>query len=603
MRIHSEKGGAGWKALVARKPGDFLLCDEIVTLGRLPGWVGGGTNLPEMYPIERRPSRVPKGIRARGLVAASLFVPFSLVAPLDLSAQGLAEDPPPTKAVTDQINAATPQTLFIKEYRVIGSKTLPRGEVEKAVYEYLGPGRTEEDVEHARAALEKAYRDLGFQTVSVNVPPQNPARGIIVLQVSEAAVGRLRVKGSRFYSVEQIKKMAPSLAEGTVPNFNDVQRDLIALNQMADRQVTPSLKPGVIPGTVDVELTVKDKLPLHGSVELNNRYSANTTPLRLDLAVRYDNLWQLGHTIGLGFQIAPQRPSDALVYSGYYIARMPSIDWLGLMLQATRQNSEVATLGGTNSLGNGEIYGGRFLVNLPSRNGFYHSLSLGMDYKHFTQDLEIGDSIVASPVSYWPFSLNYSASSIGKHYETELSAGVTFSFRGTSSQEEVEFDNRRYNADANFFYFRGSLAHTQKLPFDFQLFGEVQGQATANPLLDTEQFSLGGLSTVRGYLESVVVGDNALCGTLEFRSPSLLGWLGEGHEWRVFVFLDGGVATLNDPLPEQTSQFNLWSYGVGSTIRIFDHVNGEFIVGVPQISQAPSEANQPLFTFRLWAEL
>lgn len=538
-----------------------------------------------------------------GGVVTSLCCAAALISSPALFSQNAADDPPPTKALAAQINASTPQALFIREYRVIGSKTLPRGEIEKAVYGYLGPGRSEEDVEHARAALEKAYHDLGFQTVSVNVPPQRPTNGIVVLQVTEATVGRLRVKGSRFYSVEQIKKMAPSLEEGTVPNFNDVQRDIIGLNQIADRQVTPSLKPGVIPGTVDVELTVKDKLPLHGSVELNNRYSANTTPLRLDLSARYDNLWQLGHTIGLGFQIAPQRPSDALVYSAYYIARMPSIDWLGLMLQATRQNSDVATLGGTNSLGNGEIYGGRFLVNLPSRKGFFHSLSLGMDYKHFTQDLTIGNSIVSSPVSYWPFSLNYTATSIGKHYETALNAGVTFSFRGTSSQEEFEFDNRRYNASTNFFYFRGSLEHTQKLPMDFQLFAEVQGQATADPLLDTEQFSLGGLSTVRGYLESVVVGDNALCGSLELRSPSLLGWLGDGHECRVFVFLDGGVTTLNDPLPEQTSQFNMWSYGIGGTIRIFDHINGEFVVGVPQITQAPSEANQPLFTFRLWAEL
>jgi len=518
-------------------------------------------------------------------------------------AQTAADEPPPTQAVIDQVNAQTLPTLFIKEYRVIGSKTLPRGEVEKAVYGYLGPGRTEEDVEKARGALEKAYRDQGFQTVSVNVPPQRPTRGIIVLQVTEAPVGRLRVHGAKFFSIEQIKKMAPSLAEGKVPNFNDVQRDIIALNQLADRQVTPSLKPGVVPGTVDVELTVKDKLPLHGSVELNNRYSANTTPLRLDLAVRYDNLWQLGHTIGAGFQIAPERPSDALVYSAYYIARHPSVDWLGLMLQATRQNSEVSTLGGSNSLGNGEIYGGRFLVNLPARKGFFHSASIGMDYKHFTQDLVLGDSTVSSPVSYWPFSISYNAASVGKYYETSLNAGVTFSFRGTSPQEEIEFDNRRYNADANFFYFRGSLEHTQRLPFDFQLFAGVQGQASANPLLDTEQFSLGGLSTVRGYLESVVVGDSAVCGTLEFRSPSLLKWLGEGHEWRVFIFLDGGSAVLNDPLPEQTSNFNLWSYGIGSTIKIFSHVNGEFIIGIPQITQAPSEAGQPLFTFRLWAEL
>lgn len=557
-----------------------------------------------MQPFLKRSAHPANGIReglpvVAGRILLCTVMALSSAAP----AQPVSDEPPPTKAVADQINASTPPSLFIREYRVIGSKTLPRGEVEKAVYAYLGPGRTEQDVEQARAALEKAYHDLGFQTVSVNVPQQRATNGIVILQVTEATVGRLRVKGSRFYSVEQIKKMAPSLEEGTMPNFNDVQRDIIALNQIADRQVTPSLKPGAIPGTVDVELTVKDKLPLHGSVELNNRYSANTTPLRLDLAVRYDNLWQLGHTIGLGFQIAPQRPSDALVYSAYYIARLPSIDWLGLMLQGTRQNSQVATLGGTNSLGNGEIYGARFLINLPARKGFFHSLSVGMDYKHFTQDLTIGDSIIASPVSYWPFSINYNATSIGKHYETSLNAGVTFSFRGTSAQEQFEFDNRRYNADTNFFYFRGSLEHTQKLPYDFQLFAGIQGQATANPLLDTEQFSLGGQSTVRGYLESVVVGDSAICGTLELRTPSLLGWLGEGHEWRLFVFLDGGTAWMNDPLPQQTTQFNLWSYGIGTSIRIFDHVNGEFLIGVPQVSQAPSEANQPLFSFRLWAEL
>jgi len=550
----------------------------------------------------RRPSR---GLRA--LVPVLAVVSANLLASVNLSAEPTAEpvgeQPPATKAVTAQINAQTAPTLFIREYRVVGSRTLPRGDVEKAVYEYLGPGRTESDVDLARAALEKAYRDQGFQTVSVNVPPQRGANGIIVLQVTEAPVGRLRVNGAKYFSPEQIRRLAPSLAEGNVPNFNDVQRDIIALNQLADRQVTPSLKPGVEPGTVDVELTVKDKLPLHGSVELNNRYSANTTPLRLDLGVRYDNLWQLGHTVGLGFQIAPQRPSDALVYSGYYIARHPSVDWLGLMLQATRQNSEVSTLGGGNSLGNGEIYGGRFLVNLPGRTGFYHSAAIGMDYKHFTQDLVLGDSLISSPISYWPFSIGYNAASIGKHYQTELSAGVTFAFRGTSAQEEVEFDNRRYNADGNFFYFRGSLEHTQKLPWDFQLFAGVQGQASANPLLDTEQFSLGGMSTVRGYLESVVVGDSAVCGSLEFRTPSLLGWMGKGHDLRVFVFLDGGAAMLNDALPEQTSQFNLWSYGIGGTIKIFEHLNGEAIIGVPQVTQSPSEANQPLFSFRLWAEL
>ncbi len=494
------------------------------------------------------------------------------------------------------------QTLYIRQYRVVGSKVLPRAEVDDAVYGYLGPGRTAEDVEQARTALEKAYQDKGFKTVSVSVPKQSAARGVVVLVVTEAPVGRLRVQGSRYFNIDQIKNRAPSLKEGTVPNFNEVEREIIELNQSADLQVTPSLKPGAVPGTVDVELTVKDKLPLHGSVELNNRYSANTTPLRLNFDLRYSNLWQLGHTIGFGFQIAPQRPDDALVYSAYYIAPVPGVNWLSVMVQAIRQNSNVSTLGGTAVAGNGEIYGGRFLFDLPGGPGFYHSASFGLDYKHFTQDLSLGDQLVGSPITYYPFVTSYNAALIGKGRVTELSAAITFHFRGMGSTQ-VEFDNRRFNADGNFVALRGTLGHEQDLPFGFQFYGLVQGQGSPNPLVDSEQFSLGGLNTVRGYLESVVLGDSAVAGTVELRSPDLLNWLGEDHDWRIFGFVDGGAAFVNDPLPEQITQYNVWSYGVGSNLRIFDHLNGALVLGIPMISQTPSVAGEPLLTFRLWGEL
>jgi hemolysin activation/secretion protein len=158
--------------------------------------------------------------------------------------------------------------------------------VEQAVYPYLGPGRTTEDVEQARASLEKAYQDKGFQTVSVQIPPQQVRNGVVILQVIEGKVGRLRIHGSRYFSLEQIRKQAPSMAEGTVPNFNEVTRDIVALNQLPDRRITPSLRAGVEPGTVDIDLNVKDTLPLHGSLELNDRNSPNTTSLRLNGSIR-----------------------------------------------------------------------------------------------------------------------------------------------------------------------------------------------------------------------------------------------------------------------------------------------------------------------------
>ena len=514
---------------------------------------------------------------------------------------GVAQEEVPLEAPAE--SAQDEQTLFIREYRVVGTTKLPREDVETAVYSYLGPGRTAEDVEGARTALEKAYRDRGFQTVSVNVPPQRGRGGIVVLQVTEAKIGTLRVTGSRFFHIDQIKRRAKSLSEGSVPNFEDVQRELIALNRKSDLQVTPEFRPGAVPGTVDVDLVVKDTFPFHGSVELNNRYSANTTPLRLDIAARYDNLWQLGHTIGFGFQVAPERVDDALVFSGYYIAPVPGLDWLSVMLQGIRQNSNVSTLGGTAVAGNGEVYGGKLMFDLPGRPGLFHTASLGVDYKNFKQDLSINGEIVNSPIKYFPFTASYNGFWAGTGYQLELDAAIVFSFQGLGS-DEIEFDNRRFGADGNFAYLRGSFGVTRELPLGFQLYTMIQGQAAGVPLVDTEQFALGGLNTIRGYLEAEVLGDSAVAGTVELRSPSLLGWVkGDGNEWRLFAFLDAGAAWLNDPLPEQAAEFSLWSFGFGSTIRVWEHFNSSVVVGFPQVTQNPTIAGNPLVSFRVWGEL
>src|SRR5262249_20159481 len=158
--------------------------------------------------------------------------------------------------------ASTAAARFdIDEFRVEGADNMQQIDVETAVYPFLGPQRTADDVEKARAALEKAYHDKGLQTVSVSIPQQDAERRFVVLKVTESRVGRLRVKGSRYFDLDKIKAGAPSLKEGKLLNVQDVTKDLSTLNQWADRKVTPQLRAGVRPGTVDVDLNVEDTLP------------------------------------------------------------------------------------------------------------------------------------------------------------------------------------------------------------------------------------------------------------------------------------------------------------------------------------------------------
>jgi len=496
-------------------------------------------------------------------------------------------------------------SIYIKEYRVDAAKHLPRNEVEKAVYPFLGPGRSPDDVEGARAALEKAYRASGYQTVSVQVPQQSEQAvrgGVVVLQVVETTVGRLRIKGARYFLPSEIRRGAPSLQEGGVVDFNQVTADVIALNQLPDRRVTPSLRPGVEPNTVDIDLDVRDTMPLHGSLELNNRYSADTTHLRLNGAVNYNNLWQLGHSAGFSFQIAPEDVGEVKVFSGYYIARFAQLPCFSLMLEGTKQDSNVSTLGGAAVAGRGEFFGPHAIWTLPNGKDFYHSLNVGIDYKHFDQNILAGGVEMVTPISYYPISAAYSASWMNPGASTELNGSVNFHLRGMGSGAD-QFDASRYDAEGNYIYFRGDLSHTHDLPLGLQIYGKVQGQLSDQPLINSEQFSAGGLSTVRGYIESAVLGDNALCGTLEMRSPSLGTWLGKRvDEWRFYVFTDAGVLSLKQPLPDQESSFRLASYGVGSHVRFLGHCNGSFDLGLPLISQGPVSVGDLLLTFRISAD-
>jgi hemolysin activation/secretion protein len=496
--------------------------------------------------------------------------------------------------------------FYIKEYRIDGAKQLTNLEVGEAVYPYLGPGRTPDDVEQARQALEKVYHDKGFQSVSVSIPQQDPRRGIIRLEVTEGRVGRLRVTGAKWHLPSRVKAEVPSLAEGSVPDFNEVSRDMMAVNRLADRRVTPELKPGIEPGTVDINLVVEDESPLHGSLELNNRYSADTTPLRLNGALSYANLFQLGHTLGLSTQVAPENTDDALVYSAYYLARVSNK--ISLLTQATKQDSDISTIGGAAVAGKGETFGIRALIDLPTGENFYQSFNIGIDYKNFDEDLKIGGDTIPAPIEYYPISANHSAAWMSDKSFTELNNSLTFNLRGMGS-DQSDYDNKRFNASGSFIYLRSDASHIRDLENGARLFGKLQGQVASGPLINNEQFAGGGLGSVRGYLEATVLGDYGVAGTFEIRSPTLIGG-GEKHqpghtpedEWRFHAFVDSAVLGIHDSLPGQKSRVRLASMGMGSRIRWREHYNGSVDVAMPLIEQTNADDGSIRVTFRGWAE-
>jgi hemolysin activation/secretion protein len=229
-------------------------------------------------------------------------------------------------------------------------------------------------------------------------------------------------------------------------------------------------------------------------------------------------------------------------------------------------------------------------------------VNVGIDYKHYGQNLTTAGVVTKTPITYYPLSAIYSGSWTGKKSVTEFSIGPTFGLRQLGS-DQADFTARRSGASGDFIHLRGDVSYTRDLPAGFQYFGKINGQVSSGPLVDPEQFSGGGLDTARGYLEGVAAGDNALFGTIELRSPSVASWLGEkSGEWRFYAFGDAGVLGVDHALPGQTREYDLVSVGLGSRLRLREHFTGSIDAGVPLMSVSPTRRGDVLLTFRIGAD-
>jgi hemolysin activation/secretion protein len=104
---------------------------------------------------------------------------------------------------------------------------------------------------------------------------------------------------------------------------------------------------------------------------------------------------------------------------------------------------------------------------------------------------------------------------------------------------------------------------------------EGRGQLSNNPLLSSEEFSLGGISTVRGYSPSETVGDDGIGGTVEVR------WKTPARKAEVFGFLDSGTVWNQDATTSNAKRNSLTSTGAGVRLDLPMDIDAEFVAALP----------------------
>ncbi|MFM9978824.1 MAG: ShlB/FhaC/HecB family hemolysin secretion/activation protein [Sphingomonadaceae bacterium] len=519
-----------------------------------------------------------------------------------------------------------PQTAVfaIDAFDVVGNTLLDELTVDATVLPFGGPDRTVSDIDAARAALEKQYRDRGFDSVIVNA--ETPDQFAIVrLQVIETRVGTVSVKGARFASEAVVRQQLAEIEPGKVPNFRRVERQISEANRhFANREITLLPRAGAAPGTIDVEARVTDTLPLTASLEVNNNRNRDTAPLRFNASIGHTDLWGRGHRLSFGFGVAPERPSNSQILSAGYVAPILGSPW-SLSLNGLRSTSNTAlSLGSQTVIGNGYTIGGRAQYEIPVVGSTAQVIRFGADFKDYKQDISatIGGALTQQfPRLRWlslvgDYVVQQSSERATSSLTVSLSTGVR-----AGSQQQVEIDNpeaflplqpptifvpafqyTRADARGNYTKLSAEAVHTQSVLTDLVLVGRAQGQISDTPLLPNEQFSIGGFYTVRGYLVGEAVGDNGIVGTLEVRSPDYATPIGEFVDSaRYFVFVDGGLVRTLRVLPQQSRGTPLASFGIGARLELFKTLTGEVVGAVPLRDGEVTRRGDPRVNFSVRA--
>ncbi|MGC3960029.1 MAG: POTRA domain-containing protein [Verrucomicrobiota bacterium] len=206
---------------------------------------------------------------------------------------------------------APPRTFEVQHYDIVGNTLLSQPTIDAVITNGIGTNITFAQVQKVLGGLQLAYRERGYASAKVSLPQQQLTNATIRVQVLEGVLVDVRVTGNRYFSSNNVLRALPSvrnalLWKDEVVNSTVLQREVDLANQNRDRTIYPVITPGPEPGTSALELRVKDRLPLHGKVDLNNQNTPGTPDWRINTSLNYANIGQHEHSLGLFYGFSPE---------------------------------------------------------------------------------------------------------------------------------------------------------------------------------------------------------------------------------------------------------------------------------------------------------
>lgn len=412
------------------------------------------------------------------------------------------------------------------------SKVFTQEELQKLASPLLAQSVTIDDIKKVVEGITRCYILGDYITSKAYLPPQDLSDGVLKIGLMEGTVGKVNVANNRWTRDSYIeKRVAPK--PGDLLKISDLEKDVIKFNNNNTVKLKVGLNAGEEPGQTDITLNAVDPFPFHVAFMTDNQGRQSIGTTRWGGMLAADSLF--GHR-------------DRLSLGGY----LGSGNKVGFADYNFPVNKYGTRLGASVSAGNISV------VNGPMR--IFNVAGTSRTYSVYASH-PLFDREDMNITSHTAVNLKRSTSEISdfKIYDKNsfsLSQGITAkkdTERGiwyTGHYGSVGM--KALNGDYDFFKYEGNL--TRLHDFGKGIIGQfrLSGQYSPNNDLPwMEQFQIGGLATVRGYSEGLLLGKSGYFASAEIMTPlpilpkrvgsDKLGYIYPREMVKGAVFMDNGM--------------------------------------------------------------
>ena len=492
------------------------------------------------------------------------------------------------------------QAIAVKKVKIVGSTILNDVELVTISKTLEGQQVTPEQIQKAAQSITQIYADRGYLTSQAVVDPQKIVDGVVIIQVIEGRVEKIEIQGLTNTNPDYVRSRV-ELGTNTPLNTVKLEDQLRLLR--ADpifSDVEASLKSGSQTDSSILVVTVKEANQFGGFAGIDNFSPPAVGSERYGGGLFFRNLSGNGDTFAASYYGTTTGGSNQYDLS-YSIPLNPMNGTLSLRYSPSNYRITQAPFDVLNIRGNNNLFDLNFRQPLVRTSVEEFALSVGYSYQR-GQTFAFND--LATPFGIGPEPDGTSRTSIfkfGQDYTLRDLFGA-WSLRSQFSLGTGLFGSTNVTTPSgSFLSWLGQIQRVQSLGTDSLLIGALDLQLSADPLLSSQQFTIGGGQSIRGFRQNARSGDNGIRFSLENRFVALRNEQNAAL-LQVIPFLDAG-AIWNHPnnpniLPSQNF---LAGGGLGLLFTPLDRLNLRLDYAIPfvNLSDRGTNLQESAFYFSL----